>query len=79
MKFILEFKTSGEIIEFKSLRDISKLLNIEYHQIRSIYNSKNKKFVHPVIKHYCDLYDISYNPALLHAVQHNYSVNPYYG
>lgn len=57
-KYILTFKQTGDIQEFKSLKNISKLLNIEYHQVRSIYQAKNKKFIHPIIKAYCELYDI---------------------
>jgi len=65
-KFILEYKQTGNTIECKSLREISLMLKIEYHQIRSIYLCDKKQFLHPVIKNYCDLYRIYDNPALLH-------------
>ena len=59
-KFELTYLKSGEVKCFKSLKEISKELNIEYHQVRSILNSSNKKFLHPLIKNYTDNYKITY-------------------
>lgn len=63
-KFILEYKKNGNTVECKSLKEIAKLLDIEYHQIRSIYQANGKKFLHPIIKNYCEFYRIYDNPAL---------------
>ena len=47
-KFILENLENNEIKEFKSLRDISNELNIDYFQIRELKEHciKPKKFFH---------------------------------
>lgn len=65
-KFILTNKTTGEIKQCKSLREISKYLNIDYFQVRSIYlESKSpKKFLHPITKHLVDKYSIIDNPDI---------------
>jgi catalase len=53
-KFILQQYQNGELIkevEMKSLRDIEKLLSIDYHQVRQLFLHcmKNTK-AHPFIK-----------------------------
>jgi hypothetical protein len=53
-KFILQQFQNGELIkevEIKSLRDIEKILCIEYHQVRQLFLhcTKNTK-AHPFIK-----------------------------
>ncbi len=63
LKFVLENKQNGEIKQYKSLKEISKVLDMDYHQIRSIYSSDKKKFLHPIIKRYCEIYKIYDNPT----------------
>lgn len=53
-KFILQQFQNGELIkevEIKSLRDIEKILCIEYHQVRQLFLhcAKNTK-AHPFVK-----------------------------
>ncbi len=65
-KFVLTIKSTQETKEYKSLKDISKDLNIDYFQIRSIYlESKSpKKFLHPITKQLVTRYEIKDNPNL---------------
>ncbi len=65
-KFVLINKETQETQEFKTLREISQYLNIEYFQIRSIYveSKKPKKFLHPITKQLIDKYKIIDNPNL---------------
>ena len=51
-KFELQFLDENKTIKYKTLREISKDLNIEYFQIRCIYAHcmKPKKFLHPHLK-----------------------------
>ena len=66
-KFILINKETQESQEFKTLREISELLNIEYYQIRTIYaeSKKPKKYLHPITKQLIDRYEIKDNPNVL--------------
>ena len=66
VKFILENQETGSTEEYKTLREISKKLNIDYFQVRSIYleSSKPKKFLHPITKQLCNKYKIYDNPNL---------------
>ena len=65
-KFILINKETQETQEFKTLREISEFLNIEYFQIRTIYqeSKKPKKYLHPITKMLVDKYEIKDNPNL---------------
>ena len=56
-KFLLnQLDETGNIIkskEMKTIRDISKILNIEYHQARLLYllsKKTSKKGIHPLLK-----------------------------
>ena len=59
-KFLLLNKSTGETKHYKTLREISIELNIDYFQVRSIYleSKKPKKFLHPITKHLVDKYTI---------------------
>jgi hypothetical protein len=63
-KFILTNKQSQETQEFKTLKEISQNLNIDYFQVRGIYleSKKPKKFLHPITKMLVDKYEIKDNP-----------------
>jgi hypothetical protein len=65
-KFLLINKTTGETKEYKTIREISKELNLDYFQVRSIYleSVKPKKFLHPITKHLVDKYAILENPEI---------------
>ena len=65
-KFLLINKTTGETKLYKTLREISKELNIDYFQIRSIYleSKQPKKFLHPITKYLVDKYSILDNPEI---------------
>ncbi len=65
-KFILTNKETQETQEFKTLREISEFLNIEYFQIRTIYaeSKKPKKYLHAITKHLVDKYEIKDNPNI---------------
>lgn len=69
-KFILEDKISNSQTEQKTLREISKILGIDYFQVRSIYieSKKPKKFLHPITKQLCDKYKIYDNPNLFNSL-----------
>jgi hypothetical protein len=62
-KFILENLENNEIKEFKSLRDISNDLNIDYFQIRELKEHciKPKKFFHSQHKLLASKYKIMLN------------------
>jgi len=47
-KFILEDVENNKKTEFKTLREISKILDIDYHQARELYamSNKPKKYLH---------------------------------
>jgi hypothetical protein len=66
LKFILTNKETKEIKYYKTLREISNDLNVDYFHIRSIYleSIKPKKFLHPITKILCDKYSIINNPNL---------------
>lgn len=68
LKFIFTNKQTGESKEYSTLKEISKDLNIDYYQIRSIYleSKKPKKFLHPITKMLIDKYYINDNPNLFH-------------
>lgn len=66
-KFILQkLKEDGNIEkekEFRTLREISDILNIEYHQTRAIYLYNTKKTnLHPFLKDLITTYRIIDNP-----------------
>jgi len=65
-KFILENLESNEIKEYKSLRDISNDLNIDYFQIRELKEHciKPKKFFHNQHKILSSKYKIIPNPNI---------------
>lgn len=65
-KFILTNKQTQETKEYKTLRVISKELDIDYFQIRSIYleSTKPKKFLHPITKQIVEKYEIKDNPNI---------------
>jgi len=62
-KFILENLENNEIKEYKSLRDISNDLNIDYFQIRELKEHciKPKKFFHSQHKLLASKYKIMLN------------------
>ena len=53
-KFILENILTGEKSNFKTMRNISDFLCIDYHKARGlyIYNTKGKKQLHNITKSY---------------------------
>ena len=65
-KFILQNLENNEIKEYKSLREISKELNIDYFQIRELKEHciKPKKFFHSQHKILATKYKIFPNPNL---------------
>jgi hypothetical protein len=65
-KFILENLQSNEIKEYKSLRDISNELKIDYFEIRELKEHciRTKKFFHNRHKHLASKYKITYNQTL---------------
>lgn len=65
-KFILENKETGIKKQYKTIRELSKDLNIDYFQVRSIYleSKKPKKFLHKINKHLVDKYLIYDNPDI---------------
>ncbi len=65
-KFQLINKSTQEIKDYKSLRDISRELNIDYFQARSIYleSKKPKKYLHPITQHLVNKYQIIDNPDI---------------
>ena len=67
-KFLLnQLDEEGNIIkskEMKTIRDISKILNIEYHQARLLYllsKKTSKKGIHPLLKELSKKYSITDN------------------
>lgn len=65
-KFELQFLDDNKIVKYKTLREISKELNIEYFQTRGIFahSMKPKKYLHPHLKLLCSKYKIISNPEL---------------
>jgi len=63
-RFVLEDKENGFKQNFKTLRDISKTLNIPYHQCRSILLSDDKIYIHKNIEELTKKYKISKNTPL---------------
>ncbi len=57
-RFELENILTGEKKNCKTLSEISKTLNIPYHQVRSILLSEDKLFLHNHITEYCSKYKI---------------------
>ena len=49
-RYILENLETKEQVHYKTLKEISNTLNIDYHQARSVYLSDQKQYIHPVIK-----------------------------
>ena len=66
-KFIVENLENNEIKEYKSLREISNDLKINYFQIRELkqHSIKPKKFMHLQHKILATKYKIIENPNLL--------------
>jgi hypothetical protein len=67
-KFILnQLDEEGNIVkskQMKTIREISKLLNIEYHQARLLYllsKKESKKGIHPLLKELSKKYSITDN------------------
>jgi hypothetical protein len=67
-KFLLnQLDEEGNIIkskEMKTIREISKLLSIEYHQARLLYllsHKESKKGLHPLLKQLSKKYTITDN------------------
>ena len=67
-KFLLnQLDEEGNIIkskQMKTIREISKLLNIEYHQARLLYllsKKDTKKGIHPLLKELSKKYSITDN------------------
>ena len=60
-RFNLEIIETGEIKQFKTLKDLAEFLNIPYHQAKSIKISDDKLFLHPHIKTLCSQYKITKN------------------
>ena len=67
-KFLLnQLDEEGNIIkskEMKTIREINKLLNIEYHQARLLYllsKKETKKGIHPLLKELSKKYSITDN------------------
>ncbi len=65
-KFILENLENNEIKEYKTLRDISKELKIDYFQIRELkeHSIRPKKFFQNQHKNLASKYKITYNETL---------------
>jgi hypothetical protein len=65
-KFILENLENNEIKEYKTLRDISKELKIDYFQIRELKEHciRHKKFFHNQHKNLASKYKITYNDTI---------------
>ena len=65
-KFIVENLENNEIKEYKSLREISKELNVDYFQIRELkqHSIKPKKFMHNQHRILALKYKIIENPNL---------------
>ena len=65
-KFILETLENNDTKEYKSLREISKDLNIDYFQIRELKQNslRPKKFMHNQHKILSEKYRIIDNPNL---------------
>jgi len=57
-RFELENLETGEKKNYKTLRDVSKTLNLPYHQTRSILLSDDKLYLHKHIVDYCNKYKI---------------------
>lgn len=67
-KFLLnQLDEEGNVIkskEMKTIREINKLLNIEYHQARLLYllsKKDSKKGIHPLLKELSKKYSITDN------------------
>jgi hypothetical protein len=67
-KFILnQLDEEGNIVkskQMKTIREISKLLNVEYHQARLLYllsKKESKKGIHPLLKELSKKYSITDN------------------
>jgi hypothetical protein len=67
-KFLLnQLDESGNILkskQMKTIREISKFLNIEYHQARLLYllsKKDTKKGIHPLLKSLSQKYSITDN------------------
>ncbi len=65
-KFILVNKDTNDSKVFKTIKEISNELNIDYFQARSIYleSKRPKKFLHNITQQLCDRYAIYDNPDM---------------
>jgi len=66
-KFELENLETNEKIKYKTIRKISDDLNIDYFQIRELFQHcsiKPKKYLHPHTKKLSEKYKIITNPDL---------------
>lgn len=70
-KFILTNKKTGETNLYKSITDISKVLEIDYHQARAIYihDTKGKKHKFNITEKLCEYYEIKDNPDYLNVIK----------
>ena len=66
-KCILETFESGEKKHFKTMRDISNYLGVDYHKARGLYifNTKGKKHIHSITKSLSEKYKIFETPIIL--------------
>lgn len=64
-KFTVVDRETNNSKNFKTLKEISIFLDLPYHQVRTIYLSSNKKFLHPITQAYCNKYDIKDNLELI--------------
>jgi hypothetical protein len=71
-KYLLnKLSEDGSVIkskEMKSIKEISKLLNVEYHQARLLYfkhKKGNKGSIHPFLKELSKKYSITDMPTVL--------------
>jgi|688.fasta_scaffold288456_2 hypothetical protein len=57
-RFSLYDAETNETYYYGTLKEIEKKLNLPYHQIRSIYSSDKKVYLHPNIKELTARYKI---------------------
>jgi hypothetical protein len=74
-KYIIQFlENDGTIkseVQIKTLRDLEKMLNIEYHQCRQLYllNKKKTKRAHPFLLELFKKVKIIDNPNLFSSLE----------
>jgi hypothetical protein len=60
-RFVLENLETGEKTNCKTLKDVASILQVDYHQARSVLLSDDKLFLHPNIKALCQKYKVYKN------------------